>query len=222
MKTSKFSTQVAKLLLKIKAVQLNPTNPFTWSSGLRSPIYCDNRLILSPLKERRIIVNMLGDVMDEVDTYPQIICGVATGAIGWGILLSEEEDIPFGYSRTEKKAHGNRNQLEGIFKSGESVLVVEDLISTGGSTMNAIQALQDAQMKVIGVISLFSYGFTKAHQLFTEAGIEVISLCDFPTLLEVAKEEKYITDAEYILLACWNVDPQIWSDTYVDNQISIT
>ncbi len=217
MKTSKFAMEVAKILLKENAVQLKPKNPFTWSSGLRSPIYCDNRMLLSSVYDRRQITKFMGEVADDIEIFPNMICGVATAGIAWATLLAEEEDLSMGYCRAESKSHGLRNQLEGRFEKGKKVLVVEDLISTGGSTMHVIEALKDAEMHIAGVISIFSYGFEKAKHAFEEAEVEVVSLCDFVTLLHVAQVQNYITEEEHALLATWSENPQDWSENYLLN-----
>lgn len=207
------ANNIADRLLQIKAIKLNAANPFTWASGLRSPIYCDNRLILSYPEERKIIIRGL---TREASSYGEVnaIAGVATAGIAWGAYVADSMDLPFCYVRSKPKEHGLKNLIEGRLDSGSNVVVVEDLISTGGSSLEAVEALQAEGYKVLGVLAIFQYGFSTAISRFKEKNIQFSSLTDFNTLLARALRSDYISQSEYERLKSWNIDPKLWSDQH--------
>jgi len=192
---------IAKKLLEINAVALSPNEPFTWTSGLRSPIYCDNRLTLSYPEVRREIASGLKKLI--LENYPEaeVIAGTATAGIPHAAWVSELMDLPMCYVRSKAKGHGKGNQIEGKVETGQKVVVVEDLISTGGSVITAVQALREAGCEVLGVVSIFTYGLQKGKEAFAEEEINSISLTNFPTLVEVAIEKGSISknDEESLL-----------------------
>lgn len=203
--------QTAEILLQINAIKLQPKDPFTWASGWKSPIYCDNRIVLSfpPIRTyiRETIAKNIASHYGKVD----VIAGVATGAIGIGILVAEYLGLPFIYVRPEAKSHGRQNQIEGFVASGQNVVVVEDLISTGKSSLNAVKALRDAKVNVKGMVAIFSYGFEVAKQNFETAQVDLHTLSDYENLLEQAVDKKYITEKEQEVLALWNANPSEWN-----------
>ncbi len=207
---STIASQVAANLLKIKAIKLSPTDPFTWASGLRSPIYCDNRILLSHPEIRNFIKESLKDKTWAFGDF-DVIAGVATAGIPHGALLADALDKPFIYVRSKSKEHGRQNQIEGEFKSGSKVLVVEDLISTGKSSIAACDTLTEAGAKVIGVVAIFTYGFKKAKDIFSDRQIPMDTLTNYRNLLKVALETNYINESEKSLLESWNQDPVAWS-----------
>jgi orotate phosphoribosyltransferase len=174
---------LAGFLLQIKAIKLNPTSPFVWASGLNSPIYCDNRITLSFHKIRTHIRQEFVNIILEKYGKPDIIAGVATGGIALGVLVAQELGLPFAYVRSEKKAHGLTNQIEGIVEKGNSVIVVEDLVSTGGSSLNAVEALREVGANVKGMVAIFSYGLESAIENFDKADCELTTLTNFESLL---------------------------------------
>lgn len=202
--------QTAELLLQINAIKLQPSDPFTWASGWLSPIYCDNRIILSYPPIRNYVRETLAKQIEEKYGKPDVIAGVATGAIGIGILVAEYLGLPFVYVRPEPKGHGRQNQIEGFLESGQSVVVVEDLISTGKSSLNAVRALRDANANVKGMVAIFSYGFETAVDNFNAENVTLNTLSDYKSLLEQALETKYITQQEQEILAVWNAEPSTW------------
>jgi len=214
----KFNTDsaltLAEFLLQIKAIKLNPTTPFVWASGLKSPIYCDNRITLSFHKIRTHIRQEFVNIILEKYGKPDLIAGVATGGIAQGVLVAQDLGLPFAYVRSEKKSHGLTNQIEGIVEKGNSVIVVEDLISTGGSSLNAVNALREAGANVKGMVAIFSYGLESAQQNFLKANCELTTLTDFETLLEKALEESYLNENELISLKEWQIDPAKWSKQF--------
>jgi len=203
--------KTAELLLQINAIKLNPKNPFTWSSGWKSPIYCDNRLTLSFPPIRNYIREEFEKIIDKQFGKPDVIAGVATGAIGIGILVAEIMGLPFVYVRPEPKKHGRQNQIEGFLQKGQNVVVVEDLISTGGSSIQAVQALREAGANVKGMVAIFTYGFPIAGENFKNANVELRTLSDYAHLLTLAVSKKYITEDEQQALKQWNEDPEHWS-----------
>ncbi|MCC6815924.1 MAG: orotate phosphoribosyltransferase [Saprospiraceae bacterium] len=207
------ANNIADRLLQIKAIKLNAANPFTWASGLKSPIYCDNRLILSYPEERKIIIRALNR---EASKFQNIdaIAGVATAGIPWGAYLADKLELPFCYVRSKPKEHGLRNTVEGRLNPKSRVLVIEDLISTGGSSLEAVQGLQSENYEVVGVLALFQYGFQSAIERFAEKNIHFTSLTDFKTLLARALHEGYISNDEFDRLKSWNIDPKLWSDQH--------
>lgn len=202
--------QTAELLLQINAIKLNCENPFLWASGWKSPIYCDNRIILSYPSVRQTIAKTMVQQIKTLYPNAELIAGVATGAIGIGLLVAEELNLPFVYVRPEPKKHGRQNQIEGKADKNQKVVVVEDLISTGMSSINAVKALKDSELDILGMIGIFSYGFKKAQDNFAEEGITLHTLSNYPTLLEKAIEISYITENELQTLKKWNEAPEKW------------
>lgn len=202
---------VAAELLKIRAVQLQPTAPFTWASGLRAPIYCDNRIILSHPPARQLIT----DAFRALATHYQPVdgvAGVATAGIAHGALLAQALDLPFIYVRSKAKGHGRQNQIEGALQTNGRYLVVEDLISTGGSSLAAVEALRAASAEVAAVVAIFTYGFSKATQAFKEADCPLATLTDYDSLLSEAQRTGYIPEDALTLLRAWRSDPVAWSE----------
>lgn len=203
--------QAAEYLLQIKAIKLNPDQPFIWASGLRSPIYCDNRRILSfPIIRtfvRQELTRMITDAFGEAD----FIAGVATGGIAHGVLVAQDLGLPFAYVRSEAKGHGLTNMIEGVVEAGQTVIVIEDLISTGKSSLNAVEALRAAGCRVKGMGAIFSYGLDKAIRSFSEANCPLAPLTDYNTLLRKAIDARYIHDDQLRSLNEWRKDPQQWS-----------
>ena len=203
--------QLAKYLLQINAIILQPGNPFTWASGWRSPIYCDNRKILSFPKSRTYIRQSLVKVISKHYGSANVIAGVATGAIAHGALVAEEMGLPFIYVRSAKKEHGKQNRVEGAYNSGQSVIVIEDLISSGKSSLEAVEALRKEGLNVKGLISIFTYGFDTAAKNFKKANCEFISLCNYSTLLKEAVKQDYIKQADLKVLEKWSENPSKWN-----------
>ena len=203
--------QTAEVLLQINAIKLQPNDPFTWASGWKSPIYCDNRIVLSFPKIRNYIRTTMAKKIEAKYGNIDVIAGVATGAIGIGVLVAEELGLPFVYVRPEAKSHGRQNQIEGFVESGQNVVVVEDLISTGKSSLNAVKALKEADVNVKGMVAIFSYGFEVARTNFETAHVELNTLSNYENLLEQALDTKYITSKEQDILALWNANPSEWN-----------
>ncbi|WP_228238843.1 orotate phosphoribosyltransferase [Allomuricauda sp. M10] len=202
--------KTAELLLQINAIKLEPENPFTWASGWKSPIYCDNRVMLSYPEIRNFVREEMAKQVERLYGKPDVIAGVATGAIGIGILVAEALGLPFVYVRPEPKSHGRQNQIEGYFESGQTVVVIEDLISTGKSSLNAVRALKDQNAKVKGMIAIFTYGFPVASANFEAEGVELHTLSDYEHLIEQASETHYIKDSQLKTLLEWRSNPQEW------------
>lgn len=202
--------KTAELLLQINAIKLNPKNPFTWASGWKSPIYCDNRITLSFPEIRKFLKNEFATNIVEKFGKPDYIAGVATGAIGIGLLVAEALDLPFVYVRPEPKKHGRQNQIEGQFEAGKSVVVVEDLISTGKSSLQAVEALRAADAHILGMAAIFTYGFDVASENFKNAGIELVTLSNYPTLLKTAVAKNYISEEDVATLSQWSINPAVW------------
>ena len=204
--------QTAKFLLQIKAVKLSPDNPFTWASGRKSPIYCDNRLTLSYPEIRTFIrqryVDIINDQFGEVD----VIAGVATGGIAQGALVAQELGKPFVYVRSEAKNHGLTNQIEGEIHEGQSVVVIEDLVSTGKSSLVAVDALRAKGCVVKGMVAIFTYMLDVAEKNFRDADVQLFTLTDYNRLIEVAKEESYVSEKDMASLSEWRLNPEKWSD----------
>ncbi|MCE7991457.1 MAG: orotate phosphoribosyltransferase [Roseivirga sp.] len=202
--------KVASDLLQIKAIKLNKDNPFTWSSGWKSPIYCDNRLSLSYPEIRTQIKNALADAARA--KYPELeaIAGVATAGIPQGALLADALDVPFIYVRAKAKGHGMENLIEGKVTPGQKVVLVEDLVSTGGSSLKAADALKAADMEVMGMLAIFTYGFPLAAKNFEDAGIPLHCLSDYSTMLQIAIGQGYITEKDVASLEKWRSDPSTW------------
>ena len=198
---------IAKDLLDIKAVFLRPNEPFTWASGIKSPIYCDNHLTLSYPNVRKDIENGLAKLIK--DNFPDAAClmGTATAGIAHAALVADILDLPMGYVRGGAKSHGRNNRIEGKVEPGMKVVVVEDLISTGGSSLECVEALREAGCEVIGLIAIFTYGLPKATTNFEAANCKYATLTDYDTLIEVAKENNYIKDEDMEKLKAWKKDP---------------
>ncbi|TCK68613.1 orotate phosphoribosyltransferase [Winogradskyella wandonensis] len=203
--------KTAELLLQINAIKLQPNNPFTWASGWKSPIYCDNRIVLSYPQIRNYVRETIAKQIEEKYGKPDVIAGVATGAIGIGALVAEYLNLPFVYVRPEAKKHGRQNQVEGYAEKGQTVVVVEDLISTGKSSLNAVDALRAAELNIKGMVAIFSYGFDVAKENFEKANVELHTLGNYENLLEQALDTKYITKKEQDILALWNANPSDWN-----------
>ena len=206
-----YQEETAKILLDINAIKLNPNEPFTWASGWKSPIYCDNRIILSNPEIRNTIKMYLAQVMDKNFEKPDAIAGVATGAIGIGMLVAEYLDLPFIYVRPEAKKHGRKNQIEGEIEKGKKVMVIEDLISTGKSSIGAIRALKSYGLNVVGMIAIFTYEFSVSEDNFNKEKINVKTLSNYSTLLRIAQKTQYISEIECKMLEKWNGNPSSWS-----------
>ncbi len=203
--------QTAKLLLQINAIKLQPNQPFTWASGWKSPIYCDNRIVLSFPPIRNYIRETMAKHIEQNYGKPDVIAGVATGAIGIGVLVAEYLGLPFVYVRPEAKSHGRQNQIEGFVQRGQNVVVVEDLISTGKSSLNAVKALKEAGLNVKGMVAIFTYGFEVANNNFSEEKVTLHTLSNYKCLLEQALDTKYITTKEQDILTAWNTNPSDWN-----------
>ncbi|SHI33741.1 orotate phosphoribosyltransferase [Mesonia phycicola] len=203
--------KTAELLLQIKAIKLNPQEPFTWASGWKSPIYCDNRIVLSYPPIRNYIRENIAKQVEQIYGKPDVIAGVATGAIGIGMLVAEYLGLPFIYVRPEAKKHGRQNQIEGHLESGQHVVVIEDLISTGKSSINAVKALKEANANVKGMVAIFSYGFDIAQENFEKENIDINVLSNYEHLVEQALETSYLNKKEAETLRRWRLDPANWS-----------
>ncbi len=208
--------QMATFLLQVKAIKLNNENPFTWASGRKSPIYCDNRITLSYPEIRTFIrqsfVEVIGNTWNGID----VIAGVATGGIAQGALVAQELGLPFVYVRSEAKSHGLTNQIEGEIHAGQTVVVIEDLVSTGKSSLVAVDALRGKGCIVKGMAAIFTYGLDVAIKNFADAGVELRTLTNYDTLLEVACHEDYILPSEQESLSAWRKDPEAWSDAHMN------
>lgn len=205
---------MAQHLLQIKAVKLSPQEPFTWASGWRSPIYCDNRKTLSHPQVRAFIKTRFAAIVRDRFKDAEIIAGVATGGIAHGALVADELELPFIYVRTGAKGHGLKNQVEGDLTTGNKVVVIEDLISTGGSSLNAVDALRDAGMDVLGMAAIFTYGFDVATDAFAKADVELHTLTNYRTLLEQAIAMDTIKQSELPKLNEWRQDPANWGQEF--------
>ena len=204
------ASKTASYLLQINAIKLNIQNPYKWSSGWNSPIYCDNRICLSFPKIRDFLANSIAKEIKKNISNNFIIAGVATGAIGIGMLVANKLNAPFIYVRPEKKKHGRKNQIEGTLNKNEKVIVIEDLISTGKSSLNAVDAIQNNGAKVIFMIALFTYGFEIAKENFRNKNIELKTLCDYKNLIETAKDNNLINEDEIKSLLKWRKNPEKW------------
>ena len=202
--------KTAEVLLYINAIKLRPNAPFTWASGWKSPIYCDNRLVLSYPTIRNYIKSELAKNIENLYGKPDVIAGVATGAIGIGAIVADDLGLPFVYVRPEAKKHGRQNQIEGRLEKGQSVVVVEDLISTGKSSLNAVEALKSASVNVKGMAAIFTYGFERSKTNFAEKNIELHTLSNYEALLEQALDTGFINDKELNVLSQWNSNPSEW------------
>lgn len=206
--------QVARHLLAVKAIQLSPEKPFIWASGLHAPIYCDNRIALSFPLVRNFIKKQLCMAANEFFSETQAIVGVATAGIPQGALMAEEMNLPFAYVRSKKKDHGMTNQIEGHLEARQKVLVVEDLVSTGKSSLLALSALKEAQIEVLGMVSIFTYSLDVAQKNFEAASCQLVSISDYDHLITVAAEQKYITNNDLKSLSLWRQNPELWSQNH--------
>lgn len=202
--------KTADFLLQIKAVKLQPEEPFTWASGWKSPIYCDNRITLSYPAIRTFLREQMVKSIEKNFAKPEAIAGVATGAIALGALVAEQMGLPFVYVRPEAKSHGRKNQIEGQLEPSSNVVIIEDLISTGGSSLKAYQALSDHGNKILGMQAIFTYGFKLADENFKQNDLQLITLCDYASLLEVANTKGYVTDKQMATLSEWRLQPEQW------------
>ncbi|HNQ82803.1 MAG TPA: orotate phosphoribosyltransferase [Bacteroidales bacterium] len=200
----------AKSLLQIKAVKLNPTEPFTWASGIKSPIYCDNRITLSFHAIRTYIRQQFVHIIREEFGVVEYIGAVATGGIAQGALVAQEFGIPLVYVRSEKKSHGMENKIEGKIEPGKSIVVIEDLVSTGSSSLTAVQALTEAGFIVKGMVAIFSYNLEPARKNFADAKCRLVTLSDYNTLINEALDSNYITDDDMQSLVKWRENPEKW------------
>jgi orotate phosphoribosyltransferase len=202
--------KTAELLLQVKAIKLNPSDPFNWASGWKSPIYCDNRVTLSYPPVRIFLKEEIAKIVEKEFGKPDVIAGVATGAIAIGILVAQELGVPFIYVRPEPKKHGRKNQIEGHLERGQNVVVIEDLISTGTSSLNAVAALKEAGAVVKGMVAIFTYGFDLAIENFKDKNIDLVTLSNYDNLLEQALESSYISEKELSTLREWRREPSTW------------
>lgn len=205
-----FKGQTAEILLKLEAIKLSPNNPFVWASGWKSPIYCDNRIILSDPFSRDLIADNFSEIIKSKYKNAELIAGVATGAIGIGILVAQKLNLPFIYVRPEAKKHGRKNQIEGKAVKNQKVVVIEDLISTGKSSLNAVKALRNSKLDVLGMVAIFTYGFDTSVNNFEKDLVKLDTLCDYSRLLEKALEIDYIKEEYLETLTEWNKDPENW------------
>lgn len=206
-------SEVAQQLLKIKAVKLSPNEPFTWASGMLSPIYCDNRVALSHPAVRTFLKNCLAEKSRAFGAF-DVVAGVATAGIPHGALLADVLEKPFVYVRSSAKDHGRRNQIEGELRAGQRVLVVEDLISTGGSCLLAVDALRDAGAEIAGVLAIFQYGFAKADSAFAEKNVDFQTLTNYDALAQEAARTGYVSESDLITLKKWRENPEAWGALY--------
>lgn len=205
-----FKKEVAKKLLEIKAVALSPKEPFTWASGIKSPIYCDNRLTLSYPKIRDLIAEGLKTLITENFGDVEVLAGTATAGIPHAAWTAQKMELPMAYVRSSAKEHGKNNQIEGIVKKGDKVVVVEDLISTGGSSLKVVEALKEAGAEVLGLVAIFTYNFDDAKNKFDESGVKYVTLSDYNTLVDVALEIDYIKENDLEVLKEWRKSPKTY------------
>jgi orotate phosphoribosyltransferase len=202
--------KVAEFLLQIKAIKLSPNDPFTWASGIKSPIYCDNRVTLSYPNIRTFIRQAYAESILDHYGKPDVIAGVATGGIAQGALVAQELGIPFIYVRSSAKAHGLTNQIEGFYEKDQKVVVIEDLISTGGSSLKAVDALREAGLDVKGLVAIFTYGFDAAHINFANAECPYVTLSDYNTMVGMALDNNLISEDDMNSLKSWRDNPKAW------------
>jgi orotate phosphoribosyltransferase len=201
---------VAEKLLQVKAIRLNVKEPFTWASGWKSPIYCDNRKVLSFPHVREFIKSEMCNVIFEQFANAELLAGVATAGIAWGAMAADQLKLPYIYVRPKPKEHGLGNQVEGFYEAGQKAVVVEDLISTGKSSLEVVEVLRKAGVEVIGMVSIFTYGFDVAREAFQKAGVEYRSLTNYPTLINLAIEKNIVEASEQEVLLKWAKDPAHW------------
>lgn len=207
---STIEKKIAEYLLQINAIKLQPANPFTWASGWKSPIYCDNRKTLSYPHIRTEICAAFATKIKELYPHVELIAGVATGAIAIGMLVAQELNLPFIYIRSSSKTHGLTNMIEGEYAANQKVVVIEDLISTGGSSLKAVETLREADCDVLGMLAIFSYGFSTAEENFKKADCAVHTLSNYSALIETATEKNYISQEHTIRLQDWRTNPETW------------
>lgn len=204
---------VARQLLQINAIKLSPQKPFIWASGLKSPIYCDNRIIMSYPDIRSSVINSFVEKSKDFQLF-DTIAGVATGGIAHGALLADRLNLPFIYIRGKAKEHGRQNLIEGELQPNARVLVIEDLISTGGSSLTAVEAVREANAEVVGLLAIFTYGFEQSNQAFAAANCRLDTLTNYQTLLEAAIQTKYVQTADLETLQQWQENPKVWSEQF--------
>lgn len=202
---------IAEKLLQINAIKLSPQEPFTWASGIKSPIYCDNRKVLSHPFQRDFVKSELCNVVFEGFPNADLVCGVATAGISWGAMVADQLKLPFIYCRPEPKKHGLGNQIEGMYKEGQRVIVIEDLVSTGKSSLQVVDVLRNAGLVIEGMAAIFTYGFQQATDAFAAHNVPLKTLTNYSALLDLALENKQITEEQEALLASWRQDPQAWT-----------
>jgi orotate phosphoribosyltransferase len=208
LKESAYKT--AEILLQVKAVKLEPAQPFTWASGWKSPIYTDNRVLLSFPAYRTYFKEQLVKVIEDKYSTVNVIAGVATGAIALGALVADEMGLPFVYVRPEPKSHGRQNQIEGMLDSGQNVVVVEDLVSTGKSSLQAVDALVAHGARVLGMVANFTYGFPLAEKNFKDQRVELHTLCDYEHLIDYAQKKEILLESDISMLKDWRKNPESW------------
>lgn len=202
---------VAEKLLQVQAVSLNPQQPYTWASGWKSPIYCDNRRILSFTHVREFIKSEMCNLIFEKFPDATLIAGVSTAGIAWGALAADQLKLPFVYVRPKPKEHGLGNQVEGYFERGQKTVVVEDLISTGKSSLQVVEALRKANLEVMGMVSIFTYGFAAAKEAFEGASVTFYSLTNYPAMISLAIEKGIVSREQEGVLLKWQQDPSLWT-----------
>ncbi len=212
---SDMAAQTAEFLLKVKAVKLNNEHPFTWASGRKSPIYCDNRVTLSYPEIRTFIRQRFSEIVTDQWGDVDVIAGVATGGIAQGALVAQELGKPFVYVRSEQKSHGLTNQIEGEVHSGQSVVVIEDLVSTGKSSLIAVRALREKGCVVKGMAAIFTYGLQVAADNFKAEEVDLVTLTDYDTLVQVAQKHEYVRPQDFDSLAAWRENPERWSEEHM-------
>lgn len=205
------AAKTAELLVQINAIKLKPENPFTWASGWKSPIYCDNRIVLSYPDIRNELAEAMANQVKELHPEVEVVAGVATGAIGIGLLVAQKLNLPFVYVRPEAKSHGRKNQIEGQLEEGKKVVVIEDLISTGKSSLKATDALNEAGADILGMLAIFTYGFETADENFSNKAIQLYTLSDYNHLIEQALQTNYIQESQLETLKQWRLNPAIWN-----------
>lgn len=203
---------IAQKLLEINAIKLNPKNPFTWASGWKSPIYCDNRLSLSYPDIRKLVQEKLVKAIQKHFLNIEAVAGVATAGIPQGVLIADRLNLPFLYVRSKSKGHGMENMIEGKVTKGQRVVVVEDLVSTGGSSLKAVSELRNAGFEILGMVAIFSYGFDIARQNFQKENVKLVCLSDYASLLPQALSDGYISDNDMVTLSQWRENPGAWGN----------
>lgn len=210
MNSNEIAKNVANDLLQIKAIKLSPSKPFTWASGIKSPIYCDNRKTLAFPEVRNFVRDVFAEMVKQKYPNVDVIAGVATGAIAQGVLVAEALKKPFIYVRPDAKKHGLGNKVEGHFEKGQTVVVIEDLISTGGSSIKAVEALREEGIEVLGLIAIFTYGFELASNNFAKANCQWDTLSNYESMIEIAHTSGYINENEIDTLKEWRKNPESW------------